>query len=88
MENGLKKYSLAGFRVLEYNALESTNTTAAALPREELRDKTVVLTYRQAAGRGQGSNTWGKVNRGKISLSVSYFVPGRVRRPGNLPYLW
>ena len=72
MENELKKYRLAGFRVLEYNALESTNTTAAALPREELRDKTVVLTYRQAAGRGQGSNTWESEPGKNISVSIVF----------------
>lgn len=70
MENNLKRYDLAGFRVLEYEEAASTNTTASVLPKEELQDKTVVLTFRQVTGRGQGSNKW-ECEAGKnISLSI------------------
>lgn len=47
---------MAGFRILEYEEVGSTNTVASALPGEERKDKTVVLTYRQRTGRGQGEN--------------------------------
>lgn len=70
MENRVKVYKMSGFRVLEYEEAGSTNTVAAALRGEERKDKTVVLTHRQVAGRGQGENRWECEPGKNISLSV------------------
>lgn len=70
MEENVKIYEMAGFRILEYEEVGSTNTVASALPGEERKDKTVVLTYRQRTGRGQGENRWECEPGKNISLSV------------------
>ena len=62
----MREYEVCGFRVMEYDELDSTNSEAARLPQEELRDKTVILTYRQSAGRGQVGNRW-EASRGATS---------------------
>lgn len=73
----MKKYQLSGFEVTEYDELESTNTTAAGLPRSEIKDKSVVLTYRQTQGRGQVGNKWECSPFRNISITV-IFRPERL----------
>lgn len=66
----MNKYRLGKFEILEFEELESTNTMAEQLPKEEVKDKTVVLTHRQFAGRGQGENRWECEPGKNISMSV------------------
>ena len=42
----MQEYRLSGFRILEYDELESTNSEAARLRWNELEDRMVILTYR------------------------------------------
>ena len=74
----MREYEVCGFRVMEYDELDSTNSEAARLPQEELRDKTVILTYRQSAGRGQVGNRWESEPGRNLSLTA-------VLRPEGLP---
>lgn len=68
----MEKYDLSGFKILEFEQADSTNTLAASLPGEELEDKSVVLTFRQTAGRGQAANRW-ECDPGKnISMTVVF----------------
>ena len=52
MGKKINEYQIAGFRISEYDELSSTNTEAEQWPKEELKDKSVILTYRQTQGRG------------------------------------
>ena len=54
----MQEYQVSGFRVREYEELESTNTEAERVGWSELEDKMVILTYRQTQGRGQVGNHW------------------------------
>ena len=74
----MKEYEVSGFKVREYEELESTNTEAARLPMDELEDKMVILTYRQRAGRGQVGNRWESEPGRNLSLTA-------VLRPDGLP---
>lgn len=73
----MEKYELSGFDILEFEQAGSTNTLAEELPKEELTDKSVVLTFRQTAGRGQVGNTWESTPGKNISMTVVF-------RPENL----
>lgn len=73
----MEKYSLSGFNVLEFEQAGSTNTLAEGLPKEELPDKSVVLTFRQTEGRGQVGNKWESAPGKNISMTVAF-------RPQNL----
>jgi BirA family biotin operon repressor/biotin-[acetyl-CoA-carboxylase] ligase len=67
--------SLRPFRLYWYPRLSSTNTHAAALRRaRKLFAPAVVLTGRQIAGRGRGSNSWWS---GTGSLTVTFVLPVR-----------
>lgn len=72
----MKKYQLSGFEVTEYDELESTNTTAAGLSGAEIRDKSVVVTYRQTQGRGQIGNKWECDPFRNISMTVIFRPDG------------
>lgn len=65
-----KEYHLSDFRIIEYDTLSSTNTEAAALRAEERTDKTVVMTRRQVAGRGEGSNHWESEPDKNLAFSI------------------
>lgn len=47
-----------GFKVYEFSELDSTNNEAERLMGPDLEDRTVILTYKQTAGRGQMGNSW------------------------------
>lgn len=66
----MKKYVISGFEVWEYEELSSTNTQAEQLIPEELKDKRVILTYRQNSGRGQALNRWESEPGKNISMTV------------------
>ncbi|MDL2251249.1 biotin--[acetyl-CoA-carboxylase] ligase [Odoribacter sp. OttesenSCG-928-J03] len=66
----MKEYPLNNFTILEYEELSSTNTEAARLLESRLTDKTVVVTYKQTQGRGQGTNSWESEAGKNLSLSV------------------
>lgn len=73
----MEKYSLNGFDVLEFEEADSTNTLAAGLPKGELADKSVVLTFCQTQGRGQTGNKWESAPGKNISITVA-FKPARL----------
>lgn len=66
----MKRYSISGFEVMEYEELSSTNTMAEEIPLSELEDKQVILTYRQTQGRGQVGNTWESAPDRNISMTI------------------
>lgn len=66
----MKRYTLSGFEVIEHEELASTNTAAEAMPYGELKDKTVILTWRQSQGRGQATNTWESAPEKNITMTV------------------
>lgn len=68
----MKRYTVKGFEVLEYEEAGSTNTVAEALPLQQLRDKMVVLTWRQTQGRGQAANKWESAPGKNISLTLIF----------------
>lgn len=68
----MEKYKLSGFDILEFEQASSTNTLAEELPREELSDKSVVLTFRQTEGRGQMGNKWESTPGKNISMTVVF----------------
>lgn len=68
----MKKYQVSGFEVTEYAEAASTNTLAEELPFTELKDKMVVLTWRQTRGRGQATNKWESAPGKNISMTVIF----------------
>lgn len=66
----MKKYSLSGFEVMEYETLSSTNTLAESLPAGSLEDKQVILAYEQTQGRGQEGNHWESAPGKNILMTV------------------
>ena len=73
----MKRYCVSGFEILEFDEVASTNTVAETMPSGELRDKTVVLTWRQTQGRGQATNKWESEPFKNIAMTVIF-------RPENL----
>lgn len=73
----MKKYQVSGFEVREYEELGSTNTLAEEMPLSELKDKQVILTYRQVEGRGQATNKWESAPGQNVSMTV-IFRPERL----------
>jgi BirA family biotin operon repressor/biotin-[acetyl-CoA-carboxylase] ligase len=76
MQGENKRYLTGGFEVLEFEELASTNTVAEGM--EELKDRKVVLTWCQTAGRGQATNRWESEPHKNISMTV-------ILEPENLP---
>lgn len=70
MNEQVKRYRLGGFQVWEYAEVPSTNTLAESMAPGELSDRTVLLTWRQTAGRGQVGNRWESVPERNISMTV------------------
>ena len=68
----IQEYQVSGFRVREYEELESTNTEAERVGWSELEDKMVILTYRQTQGRGQVGNHWESEPGKNISMTVVF----------------
>lgn len=68
----MKKYPVSGFEVIEYDEVSSTNTIAEAMPLKELKDKMVILTWRQTQGRGQAANRWESEPGKNISMTVVF----------------
>lgn len=70
-----------GRRVLVFDAVDSTNTLAAALAEDPANDGIAILAGAQSAGRGQRARRWhGPPGRG-VLLSVLFFPPPSLRRP-------
>ena len=61
----MKRYEVSGFGVMEYEEVASTNSLAEKLPLSELKDKQVILTWRQTQGRGR-LRIGGRVPRERI----------------------
>lgn len=74
----IREYSVSGFKVREYEELDSTNTEAERVGWERLKDKMVILTCRQTRGRGQVGNHWESEPGKNISMTVVF-------RPESLP---
>ena len=73
----MKRYEVSGFGVMEYEEVASTNSLAEKLPLSELKDKQVILTWRQTQGRGQATNRWESAPGKNISMTV-IFRPERL----------
>ncbi len=73
----MKRYKVSGFGVTEYEEVASTNSLAEELPLSELKDKQVILTWRQTQGRGQATNRWESAPGKNISMTV-IFRPERL----------
>ena len=63
---------MSGFGVMEYEEVASTNSLAEKLPLSELKDKQVILTWRQTQGRGQATNRWESAPGKNISMTVIF----------------
>ena len=61
----MKRYEVSGFGVMEYEEVASTNSLAEKLPLSELKDKQVILTWRQTQGVGR-LRIGGRVPRERI----------------------
>ena len=68
----MKRYEVSGFGVMEYEEVASTNSLAEKLPLSELKDKQVILTWRQTQGRGQATNRWESAPGKNISMTVIF----------------
>lgn len=66
----MKEYKINGFKVREYDELDSTNMEAARLSFDEQENKLVILTYRQKEGRGQVGNKWESEPGCNLSLTL------------------
>lgn len=56
----MKRYEVSGFGVMEYEEVASTNSLAEKLPLSELKDKQVILTWRQTPGAWAGYESVGE----------------------------
>ena len=74
----MREYQVSGFKVLEYEELDSTNNQAEKLGWNVLKDKVVVVTCKQTRGRGQVGNHWECEPGKNISMTVVF-------RPEELP---
>ena len=69
-----------GRRVLVFDSLDSTNTTAAELATPDA-DGLVILAGFQTAGRGQYGRLWQSRPGASVLLSVIVYPPPELRRP-------
>lgn len=72
----MRKYRVSGFEVWEYEEAESTNTLAEGMAPEELKDKRVILSYRQTRGRGQLANRWESEPGRNIAMTLVFRPEG------------
>jgi BirA family biotin operon repressor/biotin-[acetyl-CoA-carboxylase] ligase len=71
-----------GQRVLVYDSLESTNSTAARLAAmEEIEDGLAIVAEHQTAGRGQYGRVWQSQPGSSLLLSIVLRPPREVCRP-------
>lgn len=71
-----------GHRVLAYDEVDSTNTTAAALAGTEFdRDGVAVVAFFQRLGRGQHGRVWQARPGRSLLMSVVLHPPQELRRP-------
>ena len=68
----MREYQASGFKILEYEELDSTNNQAEKLGWGVLEDKMVVLTRKQTQGRGQIGNRWESEPGKNISMTVVF----------------
>ena len=87
MGKKINEYETAGFQISEYDELSSTNTEAERWPKEELKDKSVILTYCQTQGRGQATNRWESEPGKNLSMTV-VLCPPDCDASRNLPFRW
>jgi len=71
-----------GQRVVVYDSLESTNSTASALATSlESTDGVAIIARNQTAGRGQYGRLWLSQPGSSLLLSVILQPPAEIRRP-------
>jgi BirA family biotin operon repressor/biotin-[acetyl-CoA-carboxylase] ligase len=75
---------LIGRRMLVYDRLASTNTTAAELALAGNADGLVVIARHQTAGRGQYGRVWQSRPGASLLLSAVVLPPADLRRPALL----
>ena len=73
-----------GKRVLIYDCLESTNSTAASFSNDRNNDGLAVIAYRQTAGRGQYGRMWEGGVQASLLMSIILFPPRQWNRPSIL----
>lgn len=73
--------SLIGRRVLVFDSLASTNTTAAELSAQADCDGLAVIAKHQTAGRGQYGRSWLSRPESSLLTSVVLTPPSELRRP-------
>jgi BirA family transcriptional regulator, biotin operon repressor / biotin---[acetyl-CoA-carboxylase] ligase len=73
--------SRIGRRVLVYDQLESTNTTAAELASDSDSDGLVVIAKHQTSGRGQYGRLWQSRPGHSLLMSALLIPPPELRRP-------
>jgi BirA family biotin operon repressor/biotin-[acetyl-CoA-carboxylase] ligase len=76
--------SRIGRRVLVYDQLASTNTTAAELAASPSADGLVVIAKHQTTGRGQYGRVWQSRPGSSLLMSVVLNPPMELRRPAIL----
>ncbi|MDE6450788.1 MAG: biotin--[acetyl-CoA-carboxylase] ligase [Odoribacter sp.] len=72
----MKKYQISGFEILEFDEVDSTNTVAEKMALSDLKDKRVILTWRQTQGRGQATNRWESEPGKNIAMTVIFRPDG------------
>ncbi len=75
---------LLGRRVLVYERLDSTNSTAAELAADPANEGLAVLAEEQTAGRGQHGRSWLAAPGSSVLLSLLLFPPPALLRPAIL----
>jgi BirA family biotin operon repressor/biotin-[acetyl-CoA-carboxylase] ligase len=73
--------SRIGRRVLVFDQLASTNTTAADLAAQSASDGVVVIANHQTSGRGQYGRVWQSRPGNSLLMSVVLNSPPELRRP-------
>ncbi|MCW3805282.1 biotin--[acetyl-CoA-carboxylase] ligase [Plebeiibacterium marinum] len=63
---------LAGFKIMKFEELSSTNEKVKELIKDDIQDCTVVIAKHQYAGKGQKGNSW-ESEKGK-NLTFSLFI--------------
>lgn len=73
-----------GWKILDFDRIESTNTRAAELATDRANHGLVVRAQEQSAGRGQHGRTWQCPPGSGVLMSVLLFPPPSLRRPAIL----
>lgn len=73
-----KEYKISPYTIQEFPSLTSTNQQANSYPYIETKDRTVILTYCQTAGRGQVGNKWECEANQNFTFSI-FYKPERLK---------